>query len=159
MSSDCRCKNCNLMSGLSYITNFKGKKFQTAPGNCLSKNIIYAATCLLCTKNYTGKSTQICSSRNNGHRAKYIKYNKQVENNNHLTMKNLDDEYSLGIHLHNEHNITAKDGFDKYYKFTILENCRPRDLGVKEHLWIQKLRCLHPHGLNLVSPFGFPLLV
>ena len=69
-----------------------------------------------------------------------------------------DDEYSLGIHLYNEHGITGSEGFDETYKFTILEKCSPRNLDIKEHYWIQKIRCLYPHGLNLASPFGLPLI-
>ena len=110
-------------------------------------------------KTYVGKSTQILSSRNNGHRAKFIKYGKQKKKGVKFNINDLDDEYSLGIHLHDEHKIIKPEGFDEHYKFTILENCSPRDLSTKEHLWIQKLRTVYPHGLNLKSPYGLPLLV
>ena len=152
------CKNCKLMSGKDHIQSSSGKKFRTAPGNCMSRNVVYAGTCLLCEKNYTGKTTLHHVTRNSGHRAKYIKYGKQLANGVEINLSDLDDEYSLGIHLHDVHNITDADGFDKYYRFTILESCNPRDLSKKEHLWIQKLRTLFPHGLNQKSPFGLPLL-
>ena len=147
-----------MMSGNNCIRGSNGRKFYTAPGNCLSRNILYAATCQLCYKNYTGRSTQQHSSRNNGHRAKYIRYVKQVANGVAMNIGDLDDEYSLGIHLHDVHGITDADGFDNNFRFTILENCNPRDIEKKEHIWIQKLRSLYPHGLNLNSPFGLPLL-
>ena len=134
------------------------KKHKTASGSCISNNLIYAATCQLCYKNYTGKSTQMCSNRNNGHRAKFVKYVKHMQRGGNHQKYILDDEYSLGIHLYNEHNLIHSEGFDETYKFTVLENCSPRNLGVREHLWIQKLRSLYPHGLNLVSPFGLPLV-
>ena len=76
-----------------------------------------------------------------------------------MNINDLDDDYALGVHLHESHNITDVNGFDNNFKFTILENCNPRDLPIKEHLWIQKLRTVYPHGLNLSSPFGLPLLV
>ena len=152
------CKNCNLMSGNDHIRTSNGRKINTASGNCLSRNIVYAATCLLCSKNYTGRSTQQHASRNNGHRAKYIRYGKQVANGVQINVSDLDDEYSLGIHLHDVHGIKDAEGFDNHFRFTILENCNPRDLSRKEHLWIQKLRTIYPHGLNLNSPFGLPLL-
>ena len=152
------CRNCTLMSGKSFIRNSSNKKIKTAPGNCLSRNIIYAATCSLCNKNYIGRSTQIHACRNNGHRAKYIRYGKQLAKGIQFEPNDLDDEYSLGIHLHEAHNITSQDGFNNY-QFTILENCNPRDLNKKEHLWIQKMRSLIPHGLNRNSPFGLPLLM
>ena len=146
------------MTGKDHIISSAGKKFRTASGDCMSRNIIYAGTCLLCLKNYTGKTTQHHANRNNGHRAKYIRYGKQLASGVVMNLNNLDDEYSLGIHLHDVHNISDADGFDKYYRFTILEHCNPRDIGKKEHIWIQKLRTLYPHGLNRNSPFGLPLL-
>ena len=94
----------------------------------------------------------------NGHRAKYIKYGKQRAKGVVMNVSDLDDDYTLGIHLHDVHNIDDPEGFDKYFRFTILENCNPRDLPKKEHLWIQKMRSVYPHGLNLNSPFGLPLL-
>ena len=152
------CKNCGLMSGEDFIHGPNGRKIYTAPGNCLSRNINYAATCLLCKKNYVGRSTQQQACRNNGHRAKYIRYGKQIANGVQMNISDLDEEYALGIHLHDVHGIKDADGFDNHFRFTILENCNPRDLGKKEHIWMQKLRTLYPHGLNLNSPFGLPLL-
>ena len=152
-----RCKNCTIMSNKSYIENGK-IRFRTASGTCKSRNIIYAAACQLCHKIYVGKSTQIFAYRNNGHRAKFIKYMKQVNKGNIPNTDELDDEYALSIHLHQSHGIKTYKGFDDNLKFTILENCSPLSLGTKEHLWIQRLRSLHPNGMNLNSPFGLPLL-
>ena len=153
-----RCKNCVRMSGANKIVDSTGKKHNSVGGDCTSRNIIYAATCQLCQKNYTGKSTQMCACRNSGHLGKYTKYIKDMANGGDHQKYILDDEYSLGIHLYNDHQISDIKGFDTYYKFTLLENCSPRNLAIKEHLWIQKLRSLYPFGLNLVSPFGLPLL-
>ena len=102
--------------------------------------------------------SQMCACRNSGHLGKYTKYIKDMAKGGDHQKYILDDEYSLGIHLYNDHQITDIKGFDTYYKFTLLENCSPRNLAIKEHLWIQKLRSLYPFGLNLVSPFGLPLL-
>ena len=88
------CKNCRLMSGKDYIRGSNGRKFNSAPGDCKSRNIIYAATCQLCFKNYSGKTTQQHGSRNNGHRAKYIRYCKQVANGVVMNLNDLDDEYT-----------------------------------------------------------------
>lgn len=153
-----RCKNCNRMSNLDYIKDANGKKHSTTSGKCTSRNIIYAATCQLCLENYTGKSTQMSSCRNNGHRGKFIKYANDMGRGGNHQKYIVDDEYSLGIHLYNEHGIVDTEGFDSSYRFTILESCSPRNLDVKEHIWVQKLKSIYPHGLNLVSPFGLPLL-
>ena len=69
------------MSNKSYIENGK-IRFRTASGTCKSRNIIYAAAYQLCHKIYVGKSTQILPYRNNGHRAKFIKFMKQVNRGN-----------------------------------------------------------------------------
>ena len=50
------CKNCPLMSMNNSIIISNGKKLYTAPGNCLSKNIVYAAICQICHKNYVGRT-------------------------------------------------------------------------------------------------------
>ena len=70
-----------------------------------------------------------------------------------------DDKFALSVHLFNHHQIDAPNGFEDSFEFTILEQCSPKCLSEKEHLWIQDLRCLYPLGLNLNSPLGFPLLL
>ena len=145
------------MSGLDSISS-NGKTFKTGKGNCKTRNFIYGAGCRLCDKKYVGKSTQLCHKRINGHRA----YQKKYSLNQGVVSDDLDDKerdrYSLATHLHNVHGIIGNTCLDDNYTFTILEKCTPSSLDVKEHLWIQKLRTLTPHGLNLNSPLGFPLL-
>ena len=68
------------------------------------------------------------------------------------------DTYSLGAHLVDEHGITNRPDFDLSYTVFILKNSSPRSLEVNEHLFIQKLRTLKPHGINSCDPFGMPLL-
>ena len=68
------------------------------------------------------------------------------------------DKYTLATHLKETHGISTLTGLDDNYKFTILEKCSPKNLDIKEHLWIQKLKTLTPFGLNLNSPLGFPIL-
>ena len=62
------------------------------------------------------------------------------------------DKYAIGIHLFREHSLNNPSAFDQYMKFFILETVNLR------HLWIQKVRSIHPEGMNLNSPFGIPLL-
>ena len=69
-----------------------------------------------------------------------------------------DDEYTLGLHLIENHNLTSKSDFENSYKLFLLETCSPKNLEVNEHKFIQNLRTLKPNGLNAVDPFGFPLL-
>ena len=78
------------MSNKVYHKTKSGKILKSALGTCRSRNIIYAATCQICSKDYIGKSTPFLLYRNNGYRAKFIKYGNQKKK---------------GIHLHDEHKI------------------------------------------------------
>ena len=69
-----------------------------------------------------------------------------------------DDEYSLGLHLIEDHNLCQKSDFENSYSLFILNMCSPKALEVREHSFIQSLKTLKPHGLNAVDPFGIPLL-
>ena len=68
------------------------------------------------------------------------------------------DNYSLGAHLVEDHNLTNRADFDLSYTVFILKNSSPRSLEVDEHLFIQKLRTLRPYGINKCDPFSMPLL-
>ena len=71
---------------------------------------------------------------------------------------NKDDNYSLGIHLVKDHNMSNKSDFNDNYIVFLLDTCSPATLEVQEHKFIQSLRSIRPHGLNSVDPFGIPLL-
>ena len=68
------------------------------------------------------------------------------------------DDYSLGLHLANEHSCVNRTDFDELYNVSILENCSPADLDKKEHIYIHRFSTLYPLGLNKVNPFGLPLI-
>ena len=68
------------------------------------------------------------------------------------------DDYSLGLHLVNEHQCTNKEDFDELYAVQILENCSPSSLEKKEHMNIHRFNTLFPLGLNKINPFGLPVL-
>ena len=143
------------MSGKDHIPRGHSK-LKTSKGNCKSRNIIYDARCKICSKDYVGKSTQQCHKRVNGHRNCLKQY---VNSHGPAAPTPENDKFTLAWHLHKEHNIQSLTGLDDYFEFTILEKCTPKNLDLKEHLWIQKLRTITPHGLNLYSPLGIPLLV
>ena len=145
------------MSGNNEILGKNGK-VKTAKGNCKTRNIIYGATCKICVKNYVGKSTQLCHKRINGHRHFQKKYSQNQNIVNDASNLIEKDKYSLATHLHKEHGIIGYTSLDDNYTFTILEKCTPKSLDVKEHLWIQKLRTITPHGINLYNPLSLPLL-
>ena len=121
--------------------------------------VVYSAICKLCGKPYVGKTTQMLCGRLSEHKSCYNKYIKAKGKISSLNCKDFDDKFALGVHLYDQHEIDNPVGFQSNYEFTILEKCSPKALAVKEHLWIQKMRSLHPLGLNLNSPLGFPLLL
>ena len=149
------CQSCGLMSKVDKIRNPNKKFIKTAKTSCTTCNAIYHAECKHCAKSYVGKTTQPLRGRISGHRAKYkeclnICNGKDVE---------LSDEHLLGLHLLHTHQLREQNAFNDGYKFTVLEVCNPRELDLKEHKWIQKLKCINPHGLNSHDPFGIPLIL
>ena len=147
------CKACRMMSGKDCIYDKKKKKHRTARGKCNSKNLIYHARCRHCPKVYVGKTTQALNSRISGHRGKFVEC---VNNYGYLSNE---DDHLLGLHLYHQHRLLHRDDFDESYEFTILENCNPRNLDLKEHMWVQRLQCVAPYGLNSHDPFGIPILL
>ena len=69
-----------------------------------------------------------------------------------------DDEYSLGLHLIEEHGCSEQSDFENSYSVFILNTCSPKTLEVNEHKFIHSLKTIKPHGLNAVDPFGIPIL-
>ena len=145
------CKCCSLIK--ENRKDINGLPVSTAPGSCKSKNCIYLVTCVLCSKPYTGRTVQFTHKRMSGHRDCFYKVLRNDED-----VDTTSDDYSLGLHLVNEHNCTDKRDFDRFYNLQILENCSPSSLEKKEHAYIHKYNTLFPLGLNKVNPFGLPVL-
>ena len=152
---DC-CKNCNLMSKKDTIVAHPSSKIiKTACGTCVSRMLIYHTNCKICNKTYVGKTVQILGDRINGHRNKFYDCLRGV-----MTDKNgCADDYILGRHLFLCHNLDTNGAFNENYRFTILEHCSPFNLDINEHLWIHRLKCIKPFGLNSHDPFGIPLVL
>ena len=151
-----RCQSCKLVSNKKYVV-LNGTKFRTAAGNCNSSIINYSNVCKYpsCRKPYVGKTIQPFNERINGHRNDFKKYcEKQGDIESTVDL----DRYAIGIHLYREHGIKDPEKFNQYTEFSILENCSPKTLSTKEHLWIQKAKAMFPEGMNLKSPYGIPLL-
>ena len=123
-------------------------------GNCTSKNLIYHAACKHCQKVYVGKTTQILSNRINGHRNKFNDCRRNPRKKIKVT-----EDHLLGLHILYQHGLKSSNAFDNSYDFTILDTCHPKDLDRKEHIWIQKLKCVAPYGLNAHDPFGIPIVM
>ena len=147
------CKGCTMMSGEDFVTDLNGKKYRTAKGKCDSRNLIYHAKCRHCSKGYVGKTTQKLNGRISGHRGKFTEF--LFQDTSHLN----DEDNLLGLHLFHKHHLNSRSAFDQSYSFTILEKCSPRDLDLKEHVWVQKLKCVAPYGLNSHDPFGIPVVL
>ena len=129
---------------------------RTAKAQCNTRCVCYFAACRLCSKNYVGKTIQPLNSRINGHRQKFadcLSYD-----GDHADLAD-DDDHALGLHLFFQHGQRRREGFNDSFKFTVLERCNPRNIDLKEHLWIQRLKTIKPYGLNSHDPFGFPFVL
>ena len=149
-STNCKC--CQLVSD-KQIDEINDKRVRYAPGNCKIKNCIYLVVCKLCQKPYIGRTVQLISNRISGHRDCFRQVLEKSEN-----VDLSSDDYSLGLHLSNEHGCVVKSDFNKIYRLHILENCSPSLLEKQEHIYIHKYDTLYPKGLNKVNPFSFPRL-
>ena len=137
------------------VAHPSSKIIKTACGTCVSRMLIYHTNCKICNKTYVGKTVQILGDRINGHRNKFYDCLRGV-----MTDKNgCADDYILGRHLFLCHNLDTKGAFNENYRFTILEHCSPFNLDINEHLWIHRLKCIKPFGLNSHDPFGIPLVL
>ena len=122
---------------------------------CVSRCLIYHANCILCQKNYVGKTVTELRTRINGHRTKF--YDCLNYRGDRFDLD--DEDHLLGLHLYFKHNIRDRKGFNASYRFTILENCNPRSIDLKEHLWIHRLKTIKPYGINSHDPFGIPMVL
>ena len=121
----------------------------------------------MCDKPYVGRTVSPLNIRLNQHRSAFYKV---LNHSKSKTFKNFEifeidnsnnkdcDLYALGIHLVSDHNCMTKSDFNDNFKILVLENCSPRNIEEKEHLWIHKLKTLRPFGINRQNPFSIPLL-
>ena len=102
------------------------------------------------------QTVQCLVDRINGHRNKF--YSCLRGSVSEQTVHS-DDDYALGLHLISNHGLQHAAAFNESYNFTILEHCSPFNLDLNEHLWIHKLKCIKPFGLNSHDPYGIPLVL
>ena len=71
-----------------------GHSVRTQGGNCKTRNIVYGATCKLCTVNnvYVGKTVTSRSQRVNGRRSKYYEILEASSKGNVESHRVFDDE-------------------------------------------------------------------
>lgn len=139
------CKACNMLSWNDFILNKCGISLQTAGGNCKSSNVVYFCVCLICYQKYGGKTKQKVHLRINGHRSTYKAY---IFNGCQLPKQK--HERLLITHLNEAHNICDPNGFDKHFKFVIVEQCSNADeLHLREQEWIETIGSKNPDGMNV----------
>ena len=146
------CQCCQMISEAN-IDEVNGLPVTTAPGNCKTKNVIYLVSCRLCKKTYFGRTVQLICKRMSGHRECYYKVLRKPDD-----VDVHSDDFSLGLHIANEHGCTDEGDFNRLYNVQIIENCSPSSLEKKEHCYIHKYNTLFPIGLNKTNPFGLPIL-
>ena len=148
-TTSCMC--CNLVSKSPYL-NHRNNMYKTAGGDCNSFNVVYSFQCKLCSILYVGKTVDTLRSRANGHRSKFygvLKSSRAGKSN-----QVFDDEQIVGAHLVHDHDLKDKKAFNRSYRLFVLAYCNPVCLRTTEQLWIDKLKTLHPFGLNQKSSVG-----
>ena len=138
------CASCNLMSDSnSVISSTNGRIYSTPKADCKSKNIIYCATCIHCSKQYVGKSTNRLQKRVSGHRSHM----------NDIVFDSDSDDATLAEHLKMVHCLEGSELFNHSFSFTVLQ-LSPLDLDACEQRWVNRLTTLSPFGLNKEAPNG-----
>ena len=105
-----------------------------------------------------GRSVQRLSDRTGQHRRNFFAMLKNITNALTNDIYRKDDEYSLGLHLIEDHGLSDRINFENSYELFLVDTCSPKNLEVSEHRYMHNLKTLKPHGLNAVDPFGIPLL-
>ena len=149
------CQTCKVVSQCSTVRN-NDRKVSTQGGNCKSRNIIYAATCKLCTKNnvYVGKTVTCLNQRVNGHRSKFYEILESSKKNSGFSLDkpgDIEDENVLGAHLFTVHQKKERTDFNDCFMFDILCSTSPENIRKSEQFYIEKLNSLYPFGLNNVK--------
>ena len=143
-----KCQCCKLVSQSDTVTS-NGIVVKTAGGNCKSCNLIYGATCLLCSANnmYAGKTVQTLNERVNAHRSAFYK----ILSANSLDNVEIDDTNILGYHIFNCHGKLDRKDFNSCYKFDIIAYATPSNIRVLEQFYIDTLKTRVPFGLNQID--------
>ena len=122
-----------------------GMSYTASPASCVERPTL------------EDRTVQPLHLRTGQHRRKYHDMLKDVHTCLLDDKFRKDDEFSLGIHLLEDHNLCNKSDFNNYELF-ILDICSPKSLELNEHRFIQSLKTIKPKGINSVDPFGIPLL-
>ena len=130
------------------------RTIKLSKGSCKSYNITYIGICQICEKPYTGRTTDPLHVRTSGHRYHYNEILKKIAKNEEINVNTTSYLYSMGLHLYHDHGISDPKGFDKHYKFGILEIVNPGEIEKKEFKWMHQINSFQPHGINVEYPFG-----
>ena len=149
------CQTCKVVSRSSTVQS-NDRQVSTQGGNCKSRNIIYAATCKLCSKNnvYVGKTVTCLNQRVNGHRSKFYEILESSKQDTQFSLDkpgDIEDENVLGAHLFTVHQKKERTDFNECFKFDILCSTSPENLRKSEQFYIDRLNSLYPFGLNNVK--------
>ena len=156
----CNKKNCQCCHIISDKDSFSinGKTIKPVAGSCTTYNIIYCVHCSICGKCYVGRSVRQLNIRIGEHRRNFYSILKDLNSVLGNQLFRDDDDYSLGFHLIEDHNLCNKSDFSNVYRVFILDTCSPKMLELQEHRYIHSLKSLKPHGINSMNPFAIPLL-
>ena len=136
----CKASNCHICYILARDQNFISTNTnETYVMNfrfdCNSMNVIYLLTCKVCHMQYVGSTISKFRKRFNQYKSNFTLYN---EGRRDLMQLKFFEHFS-----ENNHNSNYTD-----LKVQIIDHCDPNNKEVRENFWINKLKTMHPNGLN-----------
>jgi hypothetical protein len=112
------------------MSTSNGRSFHVGwRASCITRSVVYLATCKVCRKQYVGNTSQKLRDRVTGHRNS--------------------KESALYCHL-KHHDGSLK--FNDVFTFQAITQASPDGLLELESVWIHRLRTEEPEGLNRVEP-------
>ena len=129
-SCSAKCKFCKTLKPATSISNPKKRIAIDLkhPGNCKSRNLIYAARCIKCDVIYVGQTGDTISNRFSKHR---------------YDIKKRPENSELAEHFFKDHN---ESDMEVCILETGIETEEEREL--QEDKWICRLQTVNPHGIN-----------
>ena len=142
----------------SIVSSTTGATFPTPAADCKTRNAIYVATCRLCKKQYSGKTTTQIRTRICGHRCHVYDLLFDEESDTAALVEHLVLEHGFmmrypGCDDNVDHNLLSPQLFNSSFYFTVVE-ISPSNLDDAERRWVDKLVCLRPFGINKEKPGG-----
>ena len=132
-----KCEVCNHVTDTeSFSSSVTGETFKINHHlNCDDKCIIYLLTCNQCKKQYVGETTNKFRFRWNNYKCNSNKFDKK--------------DTCMQEHLYGHFKSPGHTGFLNDVSVTLIDKTDGSDPKKRENYWMNILRTIEPHGLNM----------